>query len=90
MENLEVIVFDEADKLLELGFEAEIKQIMSMVNNEVQTVLFSATMGQEVNKLTAATTRKPIRVSADPDNVYFILNLENCIEIASTGYKTKG
>lgn len=46
MENLEVIVFDEADKLLELGFEAEIKQIMSMVNTEVQTVLFSATMGQ--------------------------------------------
>lgn len=69
MENLEVIVFDEADKLLELGFEAEIKQIMSMINTEVQTVLFSATMGQEVNKLTAATTRKPIRVSADPDNV---------------------
>jgi ATP-dependent RNA helicase DDX27 len=45
MENLEVVVFDEADKLLELGFEAEIKQIMSMINNEVQTVLFSATMG---------------------------------------------
>jgi ATP-dependent RNA helicase DDX27 len=33
MENLEIIIFDEADKLLELGFEAEIKQIMSMVNN---------------------------------------------------------
>lgn len=33
MENLEMIVFDEADKLLELGFEADIKQIMSMINN---------------------------------------------------------
>lgn len=41
-----MIIFDEADKLLELGFEAEIKQIMSMINAEVQTILFSATMGQ--------------------------------------------
>jgi len=40
-----------------------------MINTEVQTVLFSATMGQEINKLTSATTRKPIRVSADPDHV---------------------
>lgn len=70
MENLEVITFDQADKLLQLGFQAEIKQIMSMINTEVQTVLFSATMGQEITKLTAATTRKPIRVSADPDNVF--------------------
>ena len=31
-----MIVFDEADKLLELGFEAEIKQIMGMINQEVQ------------------------------------------------------
>jgi superfamily II DNA/RNA helicase len=42
---------------------------MSMINNEVQTVLFSATMGEQMKKLTTATTRKPLRVSADPDNV---------------------
>ena len=45
LENLEMIIFDEADKLLELGFEAEVKQIMGMINTEVQTILFSATMG---------------------------------------------
>jgi superfamily II DNA/RNA helicase len=44
-----------------------------MVNNEVQTILFSATMGEQVNKLTIATTRKPIRISADPDNVVYLL-----------------
>lgn len=62
---------------------------MSMVNTEVQTVLFSATMGQEVNKLTAATTRKPIRVSADPDNVQLYIYLENGLEIAPASNKAE-
>ena len=33
IENLEMIIFDEADKLLDLGFEAEIKQIMSQTHS---------------------------------------------------------
>jgi superfamily II DNA/RNA helicase len=64
-----MIVFDEADKMLEMGFEAEVKQIMSHTHSEVQTVLFSATISKEVGKLTAITSKKPIRVSADPDHV---------------------
>lgn len=71
IENLEMIVFDEADKLLELGFEAEIKQIMSHVHEEVQTILFSATISKEITKLATITSKKPIRISADPDNVTF-------------------
>jgi ATP-dependent RNA helicase DDX27 len=43
-----VLIFDEADKLLELGFEAEIKEIMKYCNQEVQTVMFSATMGKDL------------------------------------------
>jgi ATP-dependent RNA helicase DDX27 len=73
IENLEMIVFDEADKLLELGFEAEIKQIMSHTHTEVQTILFSATISKEIAKLSTITSKKPIRVSADPDNVPFLL-----------------
>ena len=46
---------------------------MTHINPEVQTVLFSATMGPSVNRLTLATTSKPIRISADPDNVTIIL-----------------
>lgn len=42
---------------------------MSHANSEVQTVMFSATMGRDINKLAAVTTKKPIRISADPDNV---------------------
>jgi superfamily II DNA/RNA helicase len=45
---------------------------MSHINSEVQTILFSATMGKDVNKLVNLTTKKPIRISADPDHVIFI------------------
>lgn len=69
IENLEILIFDEADKLLELGFENEIKEIMKHCNQEVQTVMFSATMGKDIERLATVTTRKPIRLSADPDNV---------------------
>lgn len=51
---------------------------MKMVNPEVQTILFSATIGSQVNKLSAETTRKPIRISANPDNVQILIITENC------------
>ena len=69
IEDLEMLILDEADKLLELGFENEIKEILRYCNPEVQTVLFSATLGGDVDKLALVATRKPIRLSADPDNV---------------------
>jgi superfamily II DNA/RNA helicase len=46
-----------------------VKEIMRHCNPEVQTVLFSATVDAQVDKLVRNTTRKPIRISADPDNV---------------------
>ena len=75
-------VFDEADKLLELGFENEIKEIMKHCNEDVQTIMFSATMGRDIDRLATVTTRKPIRLSADPDNVLMKLYRKlqrNCI-----------
>lgn len=60
---------------------------MKHVNEEVQTVLFSATMGPSVKRLTKATTSKPVRVSADPDNVRFSLIVENSRKAAPTNDK---
>ena len=42
---------------------------MRHCNPEVQTILFSATVGSSIDRLAKDTTRKPIRLSADPDNV---------------------
>lgn len=62
---------------------------MSLINQEVQTILFSATMGPSVNRLTSATTSKPIRISADPDNVLAFVNIENCRETTPANDKIK-
>lgn len=41
---------------------------MKYCGNDVQTIMFSATMGKDIDRLANFTTKKPIRVSADPDN----------------------
>lgn len=64
-----MLIFDEADKLLQFGFEAEIKEIIGYLNQNCQNLLFSATFGEEVNKLASYALHKPIRLSVDPDNV---------------------
>ena len=44
-------------------------------------------MGPSVSRLTSATTSKPIRISADPDNVLISFNVENCREITPANDK---
>jgi len=62
-----MLVLDEADKLLDLGFMYELKEIIKSINPQHQTLLFSATLTGKVNELIELALRKPIRVSANPD-----------------------
>jgi ATP-dependent RNA helicase DDX27 len=59
------LVVDEADRLLEMGFAEEIKEIVRMSPTKRQTLLFSATMTEEVNALVALSLRHPVRLAAD-------------------------
>ena len=70
LEELEVLVFDEADKLLELGFKNEIEEIIefSSNNKDRQTVLFSATLSSDIKKLIKLALKKPLRIQANVDN----------------------
>ena len=65
LEDLQALVLDEADRLLELGFAEEIKQIVSMAPSKRQTMLFSATMTEEVQKLISLSLKHPVRLAAD-------------------------
>nr|WCZ58476.1 ATP-dependent RNA helicase [Andalucia godoyi] len=67
-ETIEVLVLDEADRLLEMGFEDELKEILSRLKvseGKRQTVLFSATMTEKVSDLIRLSLKKPVRVSVD-------------------------
>jgi len=68
MELLEIVVFDEADRLLEMGFKEECMQVMNRCAKGRQTMLFSATMNDSVEGLANVTLVKPVRVHASAVN----------------------
>jgi ATP-dependent RNA helicase RhlE len=62
-------VLDEADRMLDMGFIRDVRKIVAMLPNERQSLLFSATMPNEVAALAADMLRKPIRIEIAPDAV---------------------
>ncbi|PQQ21580.1 DEAD-box ATP-dependent RNA helicase 28 [Prunus yedoensis var. nudiflora] len=66
LEDLAVLILDEADRLLEVGFSAEIRELIRVCPKRRQTMLFSATMTEEVDELVKLSLTKPVRLSADP------------------------
>jgi ATP-dependent RNA helicase DDX18/HAS1 len=66
--NLQCLVIDEADRILEIGFEEEMRQIIKLLPKERQTVLFSATQTTKVEDLARVTFRKaPLYIGVDDE-----------------------
>jgi ATP-dependent RNA helicase RhlE len=60
--DLEILVLDEADKVLNLGFKEEVDEILSRLPKKRQNILFSATMEDGVEVLIAKLLHKPVRI----------------------------
>ncbi|XP_034042151.1 ATP-dependent RNA helicase DDX18 isoform X2 [Thalassophryne amazonica] len=66
--NLQCLVIDEADRILEVGFEEEMKQIIKLLPKRRQTMLFSATQTRKVEDLARISLKKePLYVGVDDD-----------------------
>ncbi|CAG9787191.1 unnamed protein product [Diatraea saccharalis] len=64
--NLQCLIIDEADRILEIGFEEEVKQIIKLLPKHRQTMLFSATQTKKTEALTTlAVKQEPIYVGVD-------------------------
>ncbi len=61
--NIEILVLDEADRMLDMGFLPDIKRILRQVPKKRQTMLFSATFPEEIVQLASQTMINPKRVS---------------------------
>ncbi|XP_004595466.2 ATP-dependent RNA helicase DDX55 [Ochotona princeps] len=69
VKSLDVLVLDEADRLLDMGFEASINTILEFLPKQRRTGLFSATQTQELESLVRAGLRNPVRISVKEKGV---------------------
>jgi ATP-dependent RNA helicase DDX27 len=65
VDTLEILVLDEADRMLEEGFESQLNEILTTIPKSRQTMLFSATMTSSVDKLISIGMSRPVRLMVD-------------------------
>ena len=63
--NLLALVIDEADNLLRIGFEEEMNEIMKLIPQDRQTMLFSATQTRKLDDLARLSLKTPIYIGVD-------------------------
>jgi len=65
LSRVRIAVLDEADRMLDMGFAPSIRRIMESVPLERQTLLFSATMPEEIEELAASYLHNPVRIEVE-------------------------
>ena len=68
LSTVEVLVLDEADRMLDMGFIHDVKKILALVPKEKQSLLFSATFSDEIRDLAATLLKNPQSIQVTPSN----------------------
>jgi ATP-dependent RNA helicase RhlE len=65
---VEILVLDEADRMLDLGFIGDIRKILALLPKKHQTLLFSATFSSDIRQLTAELLKNQLQIEISPRN----------------------
>lgn len=67
LSSVEILVLDEADKMLNLGFKEEMSRIFALLPRRRQTLLFSATLGDDVNDIKERLLSDPLKIEIEAE-----------------------
>lgn len=68
LSSIEILVLDEADRMLDMGFQKDINKIINLLPVNRQNLLFSATFSKDIKKLAKTILNNPISVETSPEN----------------------
>ena len=68
LSSIEILILDEADRMLDMGFIHDVKKVLALVPKDKQSLLFSATFSDEIRDLAATLLKNPQSIQVTPSN----------------------
>ncbi|MNB91589.1 ATP-dependent RNA helicase RhlE [compost metagenome] len=88
LQHVQVLVLDEADRMLDMGFIHDVKRIIAKMPAKKQTLFFSATMPQEISQLIKTLLVNPVKIEITPVSST-VDRIEQCVYLLENGFKQK-